>query len=496
MRDLIQIFKDVLPAFVKPDSLNEPIGFKQLPEYHEASDVLNEAGVISSNLSISHNYSNIYQLILQYRNFAQIDFVDDAVDEIVNEAIVIESDNPVVKIDLDLVELSDNIKKMIAEEFDYIKSLLNFDNDADELFRGWYIDGRKYQQFIFAKNTKKGIVDIVDLIPFKIVRIWDEKTEKFWYYLEPNSQDELKKVRLDRKHLLNQKTYLVSEDHINFIPSGLKNPKQEYYLSHLHRAIKPANQLMLLEDSMIVYRFTRASEKRAFYIDVGRMGKSKADEYVKKLMNKFKTRLSYDTSTGTINQKKSTMTMLEDYWLPRMNGKGTEIQQISAGQQLGEITDIQYMKRRVWKALKVPASRADEENQSMISFGDDSVNREELKFNKKCSTLRKKFSPILLEPLRIQLIAKKIIKQEEWNKIFPYIYLNWNEDSYWAEMKDSSILNNRLDNLDRMNDHKGKYFSEEYIKKEILKQDDREIKEMKKQMDKEFEENPPEDEEE
>jgi len=910
MRDIIKIFKDVLPSFVMPNSLNETIGFKHIPEYHEASDVLNEAGVIGSNLSFSQHYSNIYQLILQYRQFAQIDFVDDAIDEIVNEAIVIDSENPVVKIDLEMVELSDSIKKKIIEEFEYIKSLLNFDNKADEMFRDWYIDGRKYQQYIYNKNPKKGLIQILDLIPFKIVRIWDEKTSKYWYYLEPNEEDVLKKVRLDKKHLLNKKTYLVSEDYINFVPSGLKNPKQEYYLSHLHRAIKPANQLMLLEDSMVVYRFclvgntrirvensykyikdikqgdkihcysadgstklsnvtnwvingkkevfkvsskhveitatathpilvkrgdnlqyvdikdlklksdklinsvnvankktkisilfgkkwarlnengkkqfrannyaninellretkdfgtskqsvyansnkalpinealkicdifdidienliivnkgqynedrinlpeyvdeefarlfgfmcgdghlhrgyqlsictgiheeinnrykkilekyfgvvsfeqdkrldsglgklivnskvacqvftklgyinnhyetripewvfessasirksfveglsdadgcirhtnkglwfsnielsnlqlvedikeiwasiglcsghikkrvrparefegrmlpettsysiyiseqelplyenilsvesqgceyvydisvedklhnfiangipvhnTRAPERRAFYIDVGRMGKNKADEYIKKLMNKFKTRLSYDTSTGSINQKKSVMTMLEDYWLPRMGNKGTEVQSLSGGQQLGEITDIQYMKRRVWKALRVPASRADQENPSMISFGDDSINREELKFNKKCSVMRQKFSNVLLEPLRVHCIAKKILNQEEWSKLLPKIQLRWNKDSYWAEMKDSSIFNNRLDTLDRMEEHKGKYFSNEWIKKNILKQDDKEIEEMKKQMDKEFEENPPEDEDE
>ena len=241
---------------------------------------------------------------------------------------------------------------------------------------------------------------------------------------------------------------------------------------------------------------TRAPERRAFYVDIGRLGKTKGDEYIKNLMNKFKTRLSYDTTTGAINQKKSMMTMLEDYWLPRMGTKGTEVQTLSGGQQLGEIGDIQYMKRRVWKALKVPSSRADEDNQSMISFSDDSVNREELKFNKRCSVMRKKFSKILLEPLRIQLIAKKIISQSDWDKIFPMIYLNWNEDSYWAEMKDSSILNNRLDTLDRMQDHKDKYFSEAWMKKNVLKQDDKEIDEMKKQIEKEIKENPPEVEEE
>jgi len=496
MQNLIQVFKDILPSFVVPDTLNDPIGIRQIPEYHETDDVINQAGVIGSNLSFSHIYSSVSQLILQYRNFAQIDFVDDAISEIVNEAIVIESDNPVVKINLDAVELSESIKTKISLEFAYIKSLMNFDNVGDELFRDWYIDGRKYQQMIFAKNTKNGILKIQDILPFKIARIWDDKTQKFWYYLEPNNEEELSRIRVDKKHLLNKKTYLVSEDHINFIPSGLKNPKQDHYISHLHRAIKPANQLLLLEDSMIVYRFTRAPERRAFYIDVGRMGKTKADEYIKKLMNKFKTRLNYDSSTGTVNQKKSMMTMLEDYWLPRMGSKGTEVQSISGGQQLGEITDIQYMKRRTWKALKVPASRADEENPSMISFGDDSLNREELKFNKRCAIMRKKFAGILLNPLRIQLILKKIITAEDWDKIFPYIHLIWNEDSYWAEMKDSAILNNRLDTLDRIQDHKGKYFSEDWLKKNVLKQDDKEIKDMQTQIDKEVVENPPETDEE
>lgn len=497
MRDILKIFKDVLPTFIQPKSLNEPIGFKNIPEYHEVDNILSEAGVIGSNLSVSHLYQSIQQLILHYRNFSQIDFVDEAIDEIVNEAIVIESNNPVVSLDLDMIDwLSENIKKKVYEEFEYVKELLDFDNKADELFREWYIDGRKYQQYIYNKNTKKGLLSIHNISPFKILRIWDEKTHKYWYYIEPHNENVLQNVKLDKRQLLSRESYLVSEDHINFIPSGVKNPKQEHYLSYLHRAIKPANQLILLEDSMVVYRFTRSPERRAFYIDIGRMGKTKADEYVKKLMNKFKTRLNYDTSTGTVNQKKSVMTMLEDYWLPRMGSKGTEVQTLSGGQQLGEISDIQYMKRRVWKALKIPASRADEDNPSMISFGDDSLNREELKFHKRVINMRKKFQKILLDPLRIQCLSKKIMTVKEWKRMERKIRLLWNEDSYWSEMKDNSILNNRLDTLDRMQEHKGKYFSDEWIKKNVLKQDENDIEVMKKQMDKENEENPPENDEE
>lgn len=486
----LEVFKDILPSFIQQKLGFEPIHQPQIPEFNEISkDLVQQGGINHTFFNFDVEFENIAQLIHQYSQFALLDFVEEAIDEIVDEAIVMDDTNPVIDLNLDLVDLSESTKKKIIDEFNYLKRLLKFDIKADEYFRKWYICGRYYLQPLFTKSKKDGIVGFHHISPYKIIRFYDKAQNKYFYYIsEDESEQYLRRVFRDPKDI--PKDYLVSDDHIIFVPSGITDAKNKYYISHLHKAIKPANQLKLLEDSMVVYRFTRAPERRAFYIDVGRLGQTKAEQYVKQLMNKFKTRLTYDTTTGAINQSKSIMTMLEDYWLPRMGTKGTEVQSISGGAQLGEITDVLYFKRRAWKALKIPSTRADNDNAPSIDFGNNEFSREELKFNRFCRKLRSKFSDMFTQALKIHLVMKNIVTIDEWQNILEDdIRYTWNESSYWIESKELALLERRVEMLDKVEQYKTKYFSEEYINKNILRRTDDEIEMIKQQI---AEETPPE----
>lgn len=485
MYKMIKVFQDVLPAYVQQKLGFEKIGEPQIPEFTQVSKrkLLETGGVSQTFFDLEPQYQNVAELIHQYNQFALIDFVEDAIDEIVDESIVMDDYDPVVEIDLDTVDINEKSKKIVIEEFNKIKRMLKFDSKADEYFRLWYVNGRIYFQILFNKNKKDGIQGFHLLSPYKVQRFYDKETSKYFYYIREDDQEYFLKHRFLDPEDMQNKDYIASSDHVIFVPSGRTDAKNNYYISHLHKAFKPANQLKLLEDSLVIYRFTRAPERRAFYIDTGRLSSTKAEAFVTSLMNKFKTKLNYDTTTGMINQNKSVMTMLEDYWLPRSGSKGTEVQTISGGTQLGEITDVLYFKRRTWKALKLPSSRADDDNQATIDFGRDDFSREELKFNRFCRKLRSKFVEILTEALRVQLIAKGICNEKEWTAIYePELRYRWNENSYWVEQKENSILEKRLAMLREVKEYRGRYFSDEYIQKRILKQTDDEIEEISKQI--------------
>ena len=491
MYKIVEFFKDILPPIAKQKNKYEPIGDPQIPESMQIKDrkYLESGGVQHALFDFGIEFENIAQLIFQYNQFARIDFVEEAIDEIVDESIVLDDFNPVIELDLSSVDVNESAKKKIVEEFDYLKTLLKFDSEADEHFRTWYIDGRYYLQPIFEKN-KSGIVKFHKVSPYKIQRFFDKNTQKYMYFIRGEENDYFLKRKYYDPDDKTDHDYIVSSDHIIFVPSGLTDAKKQYYISHLHKALKPANQLKLLEDSLVVYRFSRAPERRAFYIDVGRLSSKKAEEFVQKLMNKFKTKMSYDMTTGMTNQNKSIMTMLEDYWLPRSNGKGTEVQTISGGTQLGEITDVLYFKRRAWRALKIPPSRADDENSPTIDFGRDDFSRDELKFNRFCKKLRSKFSELFTQALRIQLIHKKICNEEEWRTIYePEIKYNWNESSYWVEQKENAILEKRLRMLRDVKDYP-EFFPSEYINKRILRRSDDDIEEIKKQYEEDLKNKP------
>ena len=472
-----EIFKNILPSFVQQKLEFTTIGNPELPEYADVDERIlkNGGGVFNSFLNFDMSFDSIPNLVHQYEDFAQIDFVSEAVDEIVDESIVQENMKSVVELNLDLTGLSESVKKKIFEEFDYIKKLLKFDIKADEYFRRWYVCGRLYMQPLFSKKPKEGIVGFHFVRPYHIIRLYDKENNKFYYYIN-ETRDMIQRISINNINDI-PRQYLVSSDHLIFVPSGITDSKNRIYISYLHRAIKPANQLKLLEDSLVVYRFTRAPERRAFYIDVGRLSTQKAEQYVKNLMDRFKTKLVYDNTTGVINQNKSIMTMLEDYWLPRMGSKGTQIETISGGgNQLSEISDLLYFKRRVWRALKIPATRADNDNAPTIDFGSTEFSRDEMKFARFCQKLRVKFSELLTQALRIHLIRKGVVTVQEWYDNFEdNIRYNWNENSYWAESKKLNLLERRIDMLDKIKDYIGKYFSDDFIEKNILNRTDEEI---------------------
>lgn len=472
-----EIFKNILPSFVQQKLEFTTIGNPELPEYVNVDERIlkNGGGVFNSFLNFDMSFDSIPNLVHQYEDFAQIDFVSEAVDEIVDESIVQENMKSVVELNLDLTGLSESIKKKIFDEFDYIKKLLKFDIKADEYFRRWYVCGRLYMQPLFSKKPKEGIVGFHFVRPYHIIRLYDKENNKFYYYID-ETRDMIQRISINNINDI-PRQYLVSSDHMIFVPSGVTDSKNRIYISYLHRAIKPANQLKLLEDSLVVYRFTRAPERRAFYIDVGRLSTQKAEQYVKNLMDRFKTKLVYDNTTGVINQNKSIMTMLEDYWLPRMGSKGTQIETISGGgNQLSEISDLLYFKRRVWRALKIPATRADNDNAPTIDFGSTEFSRDEMKFARFCQKLRVKFSELLTQALRIHLIRKGVVTVQEWYDNFEdNIRYNWNENSYWAESKKLNLLERRMDMLDKIKDYIGKYFSDDFIEKNILNRTDEEI---------------------
>lgn len=480
-----EIFKNILPSFVQQKLEFTTIGNPELPEYVNVDERIlkNGGGVFNSFLNFDMSFDSIPNLVHQYEDFAQIDFVSEAVDEIVDESIVQENMKSVVELNLDLTGLSESIKKKIFDEFDYIKKLLKFDIKADEYFRRWYVCGRLYMQPLFSKKPKEGIVGFHFVRPYHIIRLYDKENNKFYYYID-ETRDMIQRISINNINDI-PRQYLVSSDHMIFVPSGVTDSKNRIYISYLHRAIKPANQLKLLEDSLVVYRFTRAPERRAFYIDVGRLSTQKAEQYVKNLMDRFKTKLVYDNTTGVINQNKSIMTMLEDYWLPRMGSKGTQIETISGGgNQLSEISDLLYFKRRVWRALKIPATRADNDNAPTIDFGSTEFSRDEMKFARFCQKLRVKFSELLTQALRIHLIRKGVVTVQEWYDNFEdNIRYNWNENSYWAESKKLNLLERRMDMLDKIKDYIGKYFSDDFVEKNILNRTDEEIEAIHKEIE-------------
>jgi len=445
----------------------------------------------------------IYDLISMYRRSTVNFEIEDAIDEIVNECIVKENNN-IVDIDLDNVDLSDSIKKKIKTSFDEVIKLLNFNNEGEDLFRRWYTDGRIYFQVIMNKNEKAGIQKLQLLSPFDIVRIKIDKKLKefatkkgqdlkgdFAYIWKQNERrlDGCADVRnLNRySYDKDEDGFLISESMITFVPSGITDYSGRIYISPLHKSLKPLNQLRLLEDSAVIYRITRAPERRVFFIDVGKLPKRKADAYVQKLIRGFKSKIYYDANTGQLSTKKNILSMIQDYYLPtNSDQKGTKIETLEGGSQLGEIGDIIYFKRKLYKSLKVPIERIDDDENPTINIGQSGeMPRKELKFTKFCNSLKYRFSTLFIDLLEKQLIYKNVMSKKDWKEIRNDIYFIWGQDNYYAELKDTEILRDQIETAESMAEFVGKYFSNQYVQKEIFKMTDDEIKEQEKQIAKE-----------
>lgn len=422
-------------------------------------------------------------LIQKYRGVSMHPEVDAAIEDITNEAVS-GGDEIAVKLDLDEVELSKSIKTKIQDEFNDILFMLKFGDLGHDIFRSWYIDGRKvYHLVVDEKNPKKGILDIRPIDSAKIrkvkeiikkkdpitgANVIEGQNEYYIYQEKPGQQNSGVKL---------------TKDSVVYITSGLLDATQKQVVSYLHKALKPINQLRMMEDSLVIYRLARAPERRIFYIDVGNLPKGKAEEYMKGIMTRYRNKLVYDAGTGEIKDDRKHMSMLEDFWLPRREGgRGTEISTLPGGDNLGQIDDIIYFQKRLYRSLNVPLNRLEQESQFSLGRSTE-ISRDELKFQKFIDRLRRRFSMIFREMLKRQLILKNIITEEDWEAISNDINFEFVRDNHFTELKESELLREKLQTLDQVQQYVGEYFSKEWVMKNILRFDDDQIKQMSKQVE-------------
>lgn len=432
-----------------------------------------------------------YQLIMKYRGVSEHPECDAAIEDIVNEAIVIDDETPGVSLVLDDIEASEKIKNEIKEEFSNILRMLNFASDGHDIFRRWYIDGKIYHHLVVdPSNEKVGIQDIRFIDSPKMRKVKEIKKKK----------DQLTNADL----IENVKEYYVyqeapggqhkqavkfTEDSISYLTSGLLDNQRKKVLSHLQKAIKPVNQLRMMEDSLVIYRLARAPERRIFYIDVGNLPKGKAEEYMKNIMAKYRNKLVYDANTGDLRDDRKHMSMLEDFWLPRREGnRSTEISSLPGGDNLGQIDDIIYFQKRLYKSLNVPVARLEQESQFSLGRSTE-ISRDEVKFQKFIDRLRNRFSQLFLRILAKQLVLKKVITEADWSKWERDIKIDYNKDNHFAELKETEILKERLGTLDMVNPYVGEYFTKDWIMKNVLKLSEEEMKDLEDEVEKENEEN-------
>ena len=436
-------------------------------------------------------------LIRRYRDIAQQAECDTAIEDIVNEGIVSNQNDQAIEISLDRLPYPDKIKRKIRAEFDEVLRLLNFERKGHDVFRRWYVDGRIfYHKIIDTKNPRKGITELRYIDPVKIKKVREVKkdrdgktgvdmTEKINEYFVYNEKG-LGSAGMGGSN----QGLKIAADSITYVPSGLVDGNSGRVLSYLHKAIKPVNQLRMIEDALVIYRISRAPERRIFYIDVGNLPKIKAEQYLKDVMNRYRNKLVYDATTGEIRDDRNHMSMLEDFWLPRREGgRGTEITTLPGGSNLGEIDDITYFQRKLYRSLNVPISRL--ESESGFSLGRSTeITRDELKFTKFVQRIRKKFSPLFTDVLKTQLLLKGIIAPEDWPEIQEHIQYDFLADGHFAELKDAELLENRLNQLQTVEAYIGTFFSKEYVLKKVLRMNDTEIQHMRDQIKKEADTDP------
>ena len=427
-------------------------------------------------------------LVRRYRDIAQQPECDSAIEDIINEGIVANEKDQAVAIELDRLMYPKKIKDRIREEFDSVLELLNFDTKGHDIFRRWYVDGRMYyHKVIDKKNPKKGVQELRYIDPKKIRKVKEiKKSVKSGTSI--SLVDSVNEYYLYNDKGLNSGTnegIKISPDSITYCPSGLIDQNRGHVLSYLHKAIKPVNQLRMIEDALVIYRISRAPERRIFYIDVGNLPKVKAEQYLKDVMNRYRNKLVYDASTGEIRDDRNHMSMLEDFWLPRREGgRGTEITTLPGGSNLGEIDDIQYFKKKLFQSLNVPISRLEAE--AGFSLGRSTeITRDELKFTKFVQRLRKRFTPIFTDILKTQLILKGVITLEDWKRISQHIQYDFLQDGHFAELKKAELLEDRINALGSIESYIGTFFSKEWVQKNVLNLNDGEIENMQAQMNKE-----------
>ena len=427
-----------------------------------------------------------HQLILRYRGVAMHPEVDMAVDEIVNETISASELQSSLELSLDDIEAGDKIKDQVREEFENIVALLRFNEVGHELFRSWYVDGRSYHHLLVNEaNPKAGIQEIRPIDAARIRKVREvkykkdqmtgvkivDKVDEFYIYEEKPGQT--------------QSGVKLSNDSISYVTSGMLDESKKKVVSHLHKALKPINQLRMMEDSLVIYRLARAPERRIFYIDVGNLPRGKAEQYMSDIMAKYRNKLVYDASTGQIKDDRKHMSMLEDFWLPRReNGRGTEITTLPGGENLGQIDDIVYFQKRLYRSLNVPINRLEQEAQFSLGRSTE-ISRDEVKFQKFVDRLRRRFSWIFLGILRKQLLLKGIITEQDWEEWKDSLYIDFIKDNQFTELKEMEILRERIGVMNEITQYVGEYYSKEWVMRNVLRMSDDDIEDMKKQIEQE-----------
>ena len=438
---------------------------------------------------------NEIELITRYREMSNHPECQMAIDEIVNEAITHDEQGKVVDIVLDNLKQPETIKKKIVEEFDNVLKMLNFSNLADDLFKRWYIDGRIfYHVVVNDKNPKEGIQELRYIDPRKIRKVREIKKDR-----DPKTGAMIV-VSIAEYYVYNDRgtttqTFTsnvgqgirIAPDSIVNINSGLMDAKNTFVISYLHKAIKPLNQLRMIEDAIVIYRISRAPERRIFYIDVGNLPRGKAEQYLRDIMIKYRNKLVYDANTGEIRDERKHMSMLEDFWLPRREGgKGTEITTLPAGQNLGELEDVKYFQKKLLQSLNVPYSRLESQEGGLAGLGrSQEVTRDELKFAKFVARLRNKFSQVFDDVLKVQLVLKGICTREEWEEFKEDIYYDFRKDNNFTELREAELLQNRLQMVGLVDPYIGRYFSQHYVMNKVLMMTDEEIEDMQKKIQEE-----------
>ena len=480
------------------------------PSDEDGVDHYASSGFFGSYVDLEGVYKTEFELIKRYREMALHPEVDSAIEDIVNEAVVSDSNDSPVEIELSNLNASDGIKSKIRKEFKYILDLLDFDKKAHEIYRNWYIDGRiYYHKIIDLKNPHEGIQELRYIDAMKMRYIRQEKKKpgdkenqlRRLNNLQRDNPMDYTFPELEEYFIYNPKAQFptsnpsatgqgkgikMTKDSVVYCTSGLVDRNKGNTLSYLHKAIKSLNQLRMIEDSLVIYRLSRAPERRIFYIDVGNLPKVKAEQYLRDVMMRYRNKLVYNADTGEIRDDKKYMAMLEDFWLPRREGgRGTEISTLPGGQNLGEITDIEYFKKKLYRSLNVPPSRMDGEGGFNLGRSSE-ILRDELKFTKFVGRLRKRFSNMFNDMLKTQLILKNIITPEDWERMSEHIQYDFLYDNHFSELKETELMNERLALLQTAEPYVGKYFSQDYVRRNILRQTDMEIIEQDKLIEKEI----------
>jgi hypothetical protein len=478
------------------------------PNNDDGSDHYLTTGFFGSYVDIEGVYRTEFDLIRRYREMSLHQEVDDAIEDIVNEAIVSDTNDSPIEIELSNLNASDGIKEVIRKEFKTILEMLDFDSKCHEIFRNWYIDGRlHYHKLIDLKDPHAGIQDIryIDSMKIRFVRHTKKQNKNNTLskiYGEENVNEQIF-PELEEYFVYNPKqTYPVgavdmsagsekgikfTKDSIAYCTSGLVDRNKGTVLSWMNKAIKPLNQLRMIEDSIVIYRLSRSSEKRIFYIDVGNMPKPKAEQFLRETMMRYRTKLNYNSITGEVDNSRRFMSLMEDYWLPRREGgRGTEVTTLPAGNNLGELADLDYFKRNLYKSLNVPETRIGGDSGFNLGRSTE-ILRDEVKFTKFVGRLRKRFSRLFLDLLGTQLILKNIVTPEDWKRMSEHIQFDFLYDNHFAELKESELFTDRLNMVSMAQPYVGKYFSQDYLRRKILRQTDEEIIEQDKIIESEIE---------